>query len=98
MLKLPKVSPGSLNAFFDEHRPLVFKYIIRKIKNAVMAKDKEVKLFQFFGNNIVAMCPEKDYDKVLKQGMDVFIQNEMYEDAAICRDTLELIKGNGASP
>lgn len=94
MFKLPNKPLHVLQKFLAEHRPLVFKYMVKKIKFAVDKDLSLVELFEFSTpvHKHVAMVKQLDYEKVLEQAIEVCSEVEDYETAEKARDTISLYR------
>lgn len=90
MITLPTTSMGSLRHFLNEHRDLMFRYIVREINRCVdeNARASLVTLFQFGETNFIVACRKPQYTTLLDEAMVFFKKKELYEDAALCRDLL----------
>lgn len=92
MIELPTSSLGTLKKFLTTHRDLMFKYIVTEISKAVESENDRVDLFQFGKTKFVAACREDEYGMVLEQALSFFVEKEMYEDAAKCRDLITKVR------
>lgn len=81
MIELPDKSPAVWNKFFKENKPLVYRYIIKQVKNAIENNLPKIELFRFKNSGKTNMLYEKDYVFVLEEALKSFIQTEEYEQA-----------------
>lgn len=91
MTILPSTSLKGLELFYKENKPLVFRYIVKKIKEGIESHSPRVEFWRFSDSQTLAEAKEENYSDILAQAQTVFISAEMYEDAAICRDLLKQI-------
>ena len=87
-ITLPTASLGLIKKFLQENRDLMYKYIVKSIKRGATAKADHVDLFRFGETKYVAACRASEFPVVLKQALKYFVETEMYEEAAACRDLL----------
>jgi len=92
MITLPTTSLGTLKKFLTTHRDLMFKYMVTEISKGVKTKSERVDLFKFGETNYIAACSQNEFNLILEQALSFFIEKEMYEDAAKCRDLLTKVK------
>lgn len=95
MFKLPNKPFHVIQKFLVEHRPLVFKYLVKKIKFAIQHDVTRVELFELPSSPTtrhVAVVKEIDYEKVLEQAIDVCSEVEDYETAAKAKNTIQLYR------
>lgn len=92
MITLPTASLGTLKKFLTDHRGLMFQYIMAEISRGLDQHVQRVDLFKFGDTSFVAACRREEFVVVLNQAMDFFVNREMYEDAAKCRDLLTKTK------
>lgn len=94
MFKLPDKSFLVLQKFLLEHRPLVFKYMVKKIKSAIIEDLSHVELFEFstIEHKHIAMVKNTDFEKVLEQAIQASIEVEDYETAEKARKTISLYR------
>ena len=95
MFKLPNKPFHIIQKFLIEHRPLVFRYLVKKINFAIQHDVTRVELFELPNSQTtrhVAVVKEIDYEKVLQQAMDVCSEVEDYETAANARNTIRLYR------
>ena len=92
MITLPTTSHGTLKKFLTEHRDLMFKYIVTEISRGIKTNSKQINLFKFGETNFIAACQQTEFGLMLEQALLFFIEKEMYEDAANCRDLLTKVK------
>lgn len=91
MIELPSVTPASFRKYLLIHRDRVYRYVIREIDKAVDAKLSSVQLFRINKKDTFEL-KEHNYSVILETAMAFFVEKELYEDAAICRDILTKIK------
>lgn len=82
MLELPDKSPAVWQRFFDENRSLVYRYIVKQIKNGIENDLPKVPLFTFKNSPKENWAYQTEYEKILKDAMKSFIKEEEYESAA----------------
>lgn len=94
MFKLPDKSFHVLQKFLTENRPLVFKYMVKKIKTAIVKDVPQVELFEFSSPNKkhVAMVKSSDFEKVLEQAIEACVEVEDYETAEKAKQTISLYR------
>lgn len=94
MFKLPDKAFPVLQQFLMEHRPLVFKYMVKKIKMAIIKDMPYVELFEFssVSNKHVAVVKNVDFEKVLEQAIEAFVDIEDYETAEKAKKTISLYR------
>lgn len=92
MITLPTTTPGTLKRFLTEHRDLMFKYILSEINKGVEKEFDRVDLFRFGETNYVAACRDSEFATMLEQAQTYFVEHEMFEDAAKCRDLITTVK------
>ena len=92
MITLPTTSLGTLKKFLTTHRDLMFKYLVTEISKGVEAKSKQVDMFTFGETNYMVACRQDEFGMILEQALSFFVEKEMYEDAANCRDLLTKVK------
>lgn len=94
MFKLPDKSFRVLQKFLMEHRPLVFKYMIKKIKSAIVKDVPQVELFEFSSpqKKHVAMVKSADFEKVLEQAIEACVEVEDYETAEKAKKIISLYR------
>lgn len=90
MIELPTTSLGTLKKFLTEHRDVMFKYIVTEISKGM--DRKRVDLFRFGESNYIATCQQNEYSIVLEQALSFFVEKEMFEEAAKCRDLITKVK------
>ena len=95
MFKLPNKPYHVIQKFLNDNRPLVFKYIIKKVKWAIQQDVVYVELFEIptaTKNRHVAIVNEVDYEKILEQAIQVCSDAEEYETAAKAREVIEIYR------
>jgi len=92
MLNLPKTTFESLKVLLTEHKDVAFRYCVSQIRKGVRRNEDRVKLFKFEGDAYQAVIDKDKYEKLVNDAMNYFVQEEMYEDAAKCRDVLKEIE------
>lgn len=90
MLSVP--TSKDLNKLWKDDRSTMFKYVVNEIKQGIDENLPAVNLFQF-KDNTYETCNNSEYREVLENAMQEFVEKELYEDAAICRDLLIKLKG-----
>lgn len=90
MFNLPPKPPHIIHRFLNEYKPLVYKFLIGKIKIGIQEDLDKIDLFRWASDNRVAIIKKPDYEIVLEDAIKVFIKAEDYESAASARDILKL--------
>ena len=91
MINLPIKSPKSLKYFFENEKPTVYRYILKEIESAVDNDKDAVNLFSFGDSKFGVACLRDSFEKTIISILTFFINEEMYEEAARCRDLIILI-------
>lgn len=89
MIELPTDSLGTLSKFFTDHVDIVLSYTVRRISEDF--DQEKIDLFTFANSTYIARVNQEDYTKILNWAMVFFVDVEMFEDAAICRDLITKI-------
>jgi hypothetical protein len=92
MFKLPNKPYHIVQQFLIDNRPLVFRYLVKKIKFAIDSGISSVDLFELPSINSsrrIAIVKEIDYEKVLEQAIEACSQVEDYETAAKAQTILQ---------
>lgn len=89
MIELPTNSLGTLSKFFTDNVDMVLNYTVRRISEDF--DQEKIDLFAFANSTYIARINRKDYTKILNWAMVFFVDEEMFEDAAICRDLITKI-------
>ena len=92
VINLPFVNPRRFYYFTEQHRPLVYKYILLRLKFAIKYKWSYVKLFQFNpdaeGNAVVIQINADKYVAQLNSILSWCINAEEYESAVVCKQLM----------
>lgn len=95
MLNLPPKPFYVIQKFLNEHRQVVYKYLIKKVKKGIREDLNKVELFQINSvsnpNKHIAVVKCEDYETVLKDALKYSIEEEDYETAAKARDTMQML-------
>ena len=94
LIILPSDNPFVLKQFTELHADLMYKYILKRIRKAVKEDMSYITLFQFGDTRKLAQISRTEYETQLNTLMTYFVENENYELAARCRDTLTRHKQN----
>lgn len=89
MLELPDKSPAVWQRFFEENRPLVYRYIVKQISNGIDGNLPKVPLFTFKNSPKENWAYQRDYEMILNDAMKAFIKAEDYEGAAKAKKLLD---------
>lgn len=89
MLVLPNKSAKVWDKFLKENEVLVYKYIVKQIKNNLDTDVDRIDLFKFEDGSMFAWVPRKEILNTLSHALEMFIKKEEYEYA---RKTDNLIK------
>ncbi len=89
MIELPTNSLGTLSKFFTDHVDIILNYTVRRISEDY--DQEKLDLFTFTNSEHVARLNQEDYTKILNWAMVWFVEEELFEDAAICRDLITKI-------
>ena len=94
MLKLPDKPIHILQKFLAENKPLVSKYLVKRIKSGIEQDLDKVDLFEFTGPKIrhIAIVKWADYENVLEEAIRQCSKVEDYETAGLAKRTLELFR------
>ena len=94
MLSLSSKSFTVVNAFLAENRPLVFKFLMKKIKHAIKHNIDKIDLFEFVSTTQrhVAILKAIDYESTLLDAIKEFIRIEDYESAGKAQEILSLLR------
>jgi GTP-binding protein EngB required for normal cell division len=79
MLVLPSKTAPVWERFLEEHKTLVYKFIVRDIKKGIKEDKEVIDLFKFDDNSMHAWIKNSNYLKTLNEAMKVFIDAEEYE-------------------
>lgn len=82
MLVLPNKSAQVWDKFIKENQVLVYKYIVRAIRDGLKTDEEKIDLFKFDDNTMFAWVPRNKALITLEDAMQVFIKAEEYEYAA----------------
>lgn len=89
MLELPDKSPLVWNKFFEENKALVYRYIVRQVRQAIRTNSPRADLFKFTNMNHEAFVLPKNYLKTLQDALKVFVNVEDYESASMTKQVLD---------
>ena len=92
MIELPSVTPASFRQYLMTHKDRVYRYVIREINNAIDMNLSVIQLFQIGKSKEILELKKYNYRVILEAAMDFFVTEELYEDAAICRDLIFKLK------
>jgi len=82
MLVLPSKSAQVWDRFIKENQVLVYKYIVRAIRDALKTDVEKIDLFKFDDNTMFAWVPRNKALVTLEDALKIFIDSEEYEYAA----------------
>lgn len=91
MITLSVKSEEQFSLFASENKDVFYKFILKKIINAVLENKKSAGLFKF-ENGRTAFIAKRDYMLALNAAMTYFISVEDYESSARCRDIVNKLK------
>lgn len=89
MLELPAKSSKVWNKFFKENKPLVYRYIVREIKNAIKHQLPKIELFKFGDSSTITIIDQSNYIFMLNESIKVFVEVEDYERAGNVKKFLD---------
>ena len=89
MIKLPTSSFGTINKFLIDHPDTVLRYAVRRISED--PNQERVDLFSFEDSDHIACCYRPEFVLILNEALSFFVEQELYEDAVICRDLITKI-------
>ena len=89
MLVLPNKSGLVWHAFMERNKPLVYKYIVKQIKQGIAQQLTKVELFRFEGASEAAWIPAENYLSVLNDAISIFVEHEDYESAAKVKSVID---------
>jgi len=91
MFRLPNKPYHIIQKFLTENKPLVYKYLIKKIQYAMNNDIEKVELFEFPGEGTrhVAVVREHDFEKVLMDAITECSDVEQYELASKAQQVLQ---------
>ena len=95
MITLPTKSLANLRMFLADHQDLMFRYMLKEVDKAVRSNVDKIDLLRFEDTNFFISCHRPEYALVIEQALSYFIEKEMYEEAARCRDLITKIKVEG---
>ena len=95
MIVLPTKSLANLRHFLVDHRDLMFRYMLKEVTKAMRSDVEKIDLLRFGDTNFFISCYRPEYALVIEQALSYFIEKEMYEEAAKCRDLITKIKVEG---
>ena len=95
MIVLPTNSLMPLRRFLVDHRDLVFRYMVKEITKAVDVNAEMVEFFRFGETNLWSGCKQPEYALVVENALSYFVEKQMYEEAAKCRDLITRIRVDG---
>jgi hypothetical protein len=79
MLVLPSKSAQVWDKFIKENQVLVYKYIVRTIRNGLRTDNDRIDLFKFEDNTMFAWVPRNKALITLEDALQIFIKAEEYE-------------------
>ncbi len=95
MIVLPTNSLMPLRKFLIDHRDLVLRYMVKEITKAVDTNAEKAEFFRFGETNFWSGCKQPEYALVVEEALSYFVEHEMYEEAATCRDLIIRIRVDG---
>lgn len=90
MLELPNNADAVWQTFFDNNRVLVYRYIVKKIKEGIVNNLDKVHLFKFQEAKEPTWVSKKNYLENLEIAMEIFIHSEEYEEAEKVKKVIDL--------
>lgn len=92
MIVFPDKPAPVIKHFLDQNKPLVYKYIVKKIKHAINSNLESVDVFRH--HNKVETIKQQDFEKMLDHAIVEFCKIEDYETAAITKKLMDKLKIN----
>lgn len=94
MLSLSTKSFPVVNEFLAQQKPLVFRWLIKKIKRAISTNVEKIDLFEFVHSGIrhVAILKSSDFESTLSDATKEFIRVEDYESAGKAQEILSELR------
>jgi hypothetical protein len=90
IIVLPFDDPLDLSSFIEQHKDMVYRYMLKRFEHALHRKKTSVILFQFGNTKKIARVKSTGYNLQLTKMLEFFVGIEDYESATLCRD---LIRG-----
>lgn len=89
VLVIPRKALPVLRQFFKQNTSLMFRFIMKKIAEALKNNDRaDIKLYQLGDNKTLAVIRYKDVGLVLNDAMAYFSRSEEYELAGKCQSLI----------
>lgn len=89
IVTLPFDDPMKLPLFINDHKEMVYRYVLKRFLMSMKNNKKTVVLFQFGNSKKVAQIKEESYKLQLTRMLEFFVEIEDYESATQCRDLLQ---------
>lgn len=90
MISLPNKPAPVIKHFLDKNKPLVYRYVIKKIKQALHSNLESIEVFEH--KNKIEYLKQKDFEMTLQNAITEFCKVEDYESAAISKKLLDKVK------
>ena len=69
--------------------------MLKEVTKAMRTNDEKIDLLRFGETNFFISCYRPEYALVIEQALSYFVEKEMYEEAAKCRDLIMNIRVEG---
>ena len=90
----PTNSLESLHRFLNENKDLLHRFVIKEMNIAIVGNLSSIDLFRVGQTPIIARIDSKDYDMVLSDAQQYFIDTQQYEFAQKCKELRDQNKIN----
>lgn len=91
---LPFTDPQLLKHLTVTHRDVVFTYLLKRLRAAIVNNSPSVILFQLGASQHAVQIARSKYESQLIKMMNWFVETENYESAGACRDLISQLKTN----
>jgi protein-arginine kinase activator protein McsA len=85
VLILPDKSIAVWKTFWDDNKVMVYKYVVKQVRNAIKNGDEKAVLFGFENNDVKIWIEKHKYVESLERALDTFVKEEEFEYAAKVR-------------
>jgi len=89
IIVIPRNVLADLERFLNLNQPLLFKFLVKRIRKSILDNSDETLLFYLGDMRNAAIVRQKDYIRVLSDALAFFIKTEEYEWAGRCKTVLE---------
>lgn len=83
---IPVTSVQAINQFFHSNKNVMHRFFIKKLQKAIHENKKVIELFRLGDTSIVAKLVEENYEPLIEDALQYFIENEDYEMAKRCQE------------